>query len=241
MARPRSDIEPRLIRAARERFLRDGVDGASLREIAREAGTNIGMLYYYFPAKDDLFLAVVEEVYAGLLRDLRAAAAPELPWEERVAGLYGRLGALSDDEFTVLRLVVREAMISSQRLGRVIARFREGHIGMLLELLAEGYAKARVREDIPPGALLPFLAGSALGLVLARRLHEAVSEGSADPPFVPAAPREVAAVAAGILQRGLAPAAAVVPRVESEAAAGKRSRASARSKSPGRAKAGRSA
>jgi AcrR family transcriptional regulator len=38
--------------------LGDGVDGASLREIAREAGTNIGMVVYYFATKDDLFLAV---------------------------------------------------------------------------------------------------------------------------------------------------------------------------------------
>ena len=59
MARPKSDIEPRIIHAARRRFLEDGVDGASLRKIAREAGTNIGMIYYYFPTKDDLFLAYV--------------------------------------------------------------------------------------------------------------------------------------------------------------------------------------
>ena len=63
--------------AARERFLTEGVDGASLREIARDAGTSIGMVYYYFPTKDELFLAVVEEVYAKLLADLASALAPE--------------------------------------------------------------------------------------------------------------------------------------------------------------------
>src|SRR5436190_1051231 len=31
MARPRTDIRPRLVRAARDRFLTDGVDGASPR------------------------------------------------------------------------------------------------------------------------------------------------------------------------------------------------------------------
>src|SRR4029077_6434218 len=57
MARPRSDIQPRIVRAARERFLAEGVDGASLRTIASDAGTNVGMVFYYFPTKDDLFLA----------------------------------------------------------------------------------------------------------------------------------------------------------------------------------------
>ena len=37
MARPRSDIQPRIVEAARYRFLRAGVDGASLREIAKDA------------------------------------------------------------------------------------------------------------------------------------------------------------------------------------------------------------
>ena len=72
MARPRSDIRPRLITAARERFLLDGVDGASLRNIARDANTNIGMLYYYFETKETLFFEVVEEHYAPLLADLRS-------------------------------------------------------------------------------------------------------------------------------------------------------------------------
>ena len=85
MARPRSDIAPRIVAAARQRFLKQGVDGASLREIAREAGTNIGMVYYYFPTKDDLLLAVVEEIYGGMVSGIRAALSREAPLEERLA------------------------------------------------------------------------------------------------------------------------------------------------------------
>src|SRR6266511_1861365 len=93
MARPRTDIEPRILHAARARFLADGVDGASLRAIARAAGTSIGMLYYYFPSKDDLFLAVVEEVYSALLADLTGALAPGVPVDERIGRLYDRVAA----------------------------------------------------------------------------------------------------------------------------------------------------
>ena len=51
MARPRGDISERLIKAAREAFLTQGVDGASLREIAAEAGTSLGMITYYVPPR----------------------------------------------------------------------------------------------------------------------------------------------------------------------------------------------
>src|SRR5262245_34414577 len=98
MARPRSDISTRIVHAARARFLQSGVDGASLRHIARDARTNIGMIYYYFPSKDDLFLAVVEEVYVGLLKDLALALAPDAPVEERIGRLYLRIGRASERE-----------------------------------------------------------------------------------------------------------------------------------------------
>jgi AcrR family transcriptional regulator len=154
MARPRSDIMERIVHAARERFLRDGVDGASLRRIARDADTNIGMIYYYFPTKDDLFLAVVEEVYAGLLEGLETALQHDAPFDERIRRLYVRMGQVSEDEFKVMRLVVREALISSARLNRVLERFLRGHIPLILNAVAEGIAEGKLRRDIHPALFM---------------------------------------------------------------------------------------
>jgi AcrR family transcriptional regulator len=150
MARPRSDIAPRIVHAARARFLTEGVDGASLRQIADAAGTNIGMVYYYFPTKDDLFLAVVEEVYVALLADLATALAPERPVQERLAALYQRLGALSPDELLVLRIVVREVLAQPARLAGLIERFRRGHLPMILTLVKDAYAEGTFDPAVPP-------------------------------------------------------------------------------------------
>ncbi|HWM87409.1 MAG TPA: TetR/AcrR family transcriptional regulator [Kofleriaceae bacterium] len=154
MARPRTDIEPRLLHAARARFLTDGVDGASLRAIAREAGTSIGMLYYYFPTKDDLFLGVVEEVYGALLADLAGALAPDAPVEVRIERLYGRIARVSDDELQVVRLVLREVLVSSPRLGRLVERFQRGHLPLVAAVLRDGIAQGRIDPGLPPPLLL---------------------------------------------------------------------------------------
>ena len=111
MARPAGDIQPRLIAAARMRFLEQGVEGASLRAIASDAGTNIGMVYYYFPTKDDLFFAVIEEVYVELLADLASALAPDVDVPERLRRLYRRLGAMSELEAITVRLILREILV----------------------------------------------------------------------------------------------------------------------------------
>jgi len=153
MARPRGDIAPRILHAARKRFLVEGVDGTSLRAIARDARTNIGMIYYYFPNKDDLFLAVVEEIYVGLLDKLEAALDGTRPVIDRLHAVYERLGALSADERDVVRLVVREVLASPARLERLLARFRRGHIPLLLDLVRDGVATGVFRGDIPVGLL----------------------------------------------------------------------------------------
>jgi AcrR family transcriptional regulator len=160
MPRPRSDIQPRIVHAARARFLESGVDGASLRAIASDAGTNVGMIFYYFPTKDDLFLAVIEEVYVKLLDDIAAALAGDAPVRERLERVFARVGRASDDELAVVRLVVREVLLSHERFGRVFARMQRGHVGMLLSTLAEGIARGEIDPSIPP----PLLLLSCLGL-----------------------------------------------------------------------------
>jgi len=47
----------RIIDAARERFMRDGYEGATVRAIAADAGVDVAMVYYFFDSKEGLFTA----------------------------------------------------------------------------------------------------------------------------------------------------------------------------------------
>ena len=138
MARPRTDIAPRILLAARRRFLKNGVDGATLRAIARDAGTSIGMIYYYFPTKEELFFAVVEQQYGAVLADMERALSPEHPVEERLQRLYERISALRDEEAEVLRLVAMEGLMGSPRFQRLVERFLHGHVPLILGTLMDG-------------------------------------------------------------------------------------------------------
>jgi AcrR family transcriptional regulator len=201
MARPRSDIDTRVLRAAAQRFLRDGVDGASLREIARDAGTSVGMVTYYFPTKDDLFTAVVEGVYVGVLRDITAALTPDAPFEEKVQRLHARLSALTDEEFLVVRLVMREVLVSSPRTPALLARFSRGHIPLLLSTVGEAFARGEVRGDVSPVAVVLSLATTTLGVQLMARMLS----GSALLQGQTLDPRDLADAVRDVLFRGIAP------------------------------------
>jgi AcrR family transcriptional regulator len=47
----------RIIDAARERFMRDGYERATVRAIAAAAGVDVAMVYYFFGSKEGLFAA----------------------------------------------------------------------------------------------------------------------------------------------------------------------------------------
>jgi AcrR family transcriptional regulator len=162
MARPRGDIEPRVLEAARKRFLEQGVDGASLRKIAEDAGTNIGMIYYYFPTKEALFDAVVSHAYGVVLRDVAEALQPDLPVAESMRRLSTRAGSLSDEEFDVMRIVLKEAFVSTERLGGLIQRFSAGHVPLVLAALGRGVKAGELSERVP----LPILAAATFAILV---------------------------------------------------------------------------
>lgn len=171
MARPRSDIRPRLIEAARRRFLEDGVDGASLRSIADDAATNIGMVVYYFPTKDELFFAVVEEIGGRLLDDLETAAGVSAEPRERLRLLFHRIAEATPDEDLVVRLVAREALGSATRRQQLVERLLRGHVPAALALFAEGIRDGTFGADRHPWLLLTAaLAMAGPPQLLARQL-----------------------------------------------------------------------
>lgn len=207
MGRTPSDIAHRLVEAARGRFLREGVDGASLRAIASDARTSIGMVYYYFPTKDELFFAVVEETYAALVDDLARALAAGPDVAERLRRLYRRIGAMTEREAATIRLILREILVSSSRLARLLERFQRGHIPLVLAALADGVRDGAIDPSIPPllAALIAFAVGAAPQLILA---HAGARLPAAGVPRGPAlADRLVEILLGGLAPRGATPAA----------------------------------
>ncbi len=83
MTRAESQARTRtqLLRTARELFLRDGYLATSLDKVADAAGFSKGAVYSNFRNKDELCLAVLDELRA-----------------ERVAEITGLLGAPTTDE-----------------------------------------------------------------------------------------------------------------------------------------------
>ena len=209
MPRPRSNIRPRILRAARKSFVQHGVGGASLREIARRARTSIGMIYYYFKTKDDLFLAVVEEHYESAMAGLEAALEGPGSFEERLVRMSTRIGELTELELDTLKLVLREAMVSSARVPRLVERFKRGNLGLVSAAVGEGLATGVLAPGPHPALLvMATLAVTGMPQILRRFMGE--NFPFADAPAGEAMARQLV----GVLMHGAAASSGSLKEVE---------------------------
>lgn len=182
MARPGSDIPERIIAAAREHFARSGVDAASLRKIAKDAGTSAPMISYHFENKDGLFRAVVDEVYDGFMADLEAAASETADPLERIEAIVRRVAGATPVERMTMRIVMREASVESDRLLYVAGRFLGGHGRLIREALTEAQEAGQVRPINQLAAVPALLAPVAISQLF-RPIFEAVLGDQMDELF----------------------------------------------------------
>lgn len=76
--------EEKILAAARRVFVRDGMTGARMQDIADEAGINKALLHYYFKNKEKLFEVIFLEAAAQLFPKINEIFAAELPLFEKI-------------------------------------------------------------------------------------------------------------------------------------------------------------
>ncbi len=119
----------KLIRAARTLFARRGYAAVSTEEIVRRAGVTRGALYHQFPTKQELFLAVYEDVereltlrVAGLVDDVSS------PFAALRGGMRAFLEACRAPEVQQIVLVDGPAVLGWERWREVAERHGLGLI-----------------------------------------------------------------------------------------------------------------
>jgi AcrR family transcriptional regulator len=168
-----------LLRAAGRVFAEHGFHRATLEAVAAEAGVSKGALFHYFPSKEQLFLALLEEYLGAGASDIEAVVA------ER--GTASRdLGAATE---TFLRRINRDPrwlplLLEFLAYGARDPAAKAGIIEHFLRPAREAVARTNRRLGIPEieGALL---SPDDIGLVLAALVNGLAIERAFDPGVVP--------------------------------------------------------
>jgi AcrR family transcriptional regulator len=121
MARTRaSDFEEKqlgLLLSAAAVFAEQGMEKASMAQIASRSGVSKALLYHYYPSKDSLIFAIIHSHLVDLEASVAAAVDETLPAEEQLRTLVGAVlekyrGA---DDAHKVQLVGTSALSDEQR------------------------------------------------------------------------------------------------------------------------------
>ena len=139
-------------------FSRRGYHGASMDEIAEEAGISKPMVYAYLGTKEELFVACLHREGTRMMEAIAGAAAPDLPADERLwrglRAFFGFVGAHRDG-WSVLYRQARAEPLFAGELTVMRARMVEVVAGMLDHALrAEGREVAETELEVVAYALV---------------------------------------------------------------------------------------
>ena len=155
----------RVIAAAGDEFARRGLEGARVDLIARRAGVNKQLLFYYYGSKRGLYQAVVGRAAADLERALAELAIGAGPALDRIRrALEAQFDYLARRPELVTLLSPGNGATGGRTSGTPFAPA----IKRIVVLLAEGQGRGEVRDDVDPHVA----AAQALVLMTGYLRHE---------------------------------------------------------------------
>src|SRR5437899_3143881 len=141
-----------ILRAAVGEFAREGVAGARTDAIAKSAGVNKALLYYYFKDKEAIYQAVLDQVFRGVRTAIHNALAQNLPPRERLMAYVGAHFDYIASNPLYPRIVHAEflrASRDSSRLQRIAKEYFRPVFSEVAALLIEGMESGDFRPVDP--------------------------------------------------------------------------------------------
>jgi AcrR family transcriptional regulator len=171
----------RVLDAARRVFMERGYHGATLEQIAEEAGFSKGVVYSQFESKADLFLALLEKRIEERAAE-NAELVANLAGEDAIAAMtehFVRVGR-SAPEWGLLVAEFRVHAARNPELNRRYAAAHERTIGWLSSLLEELYQRAGQELPFPPRHMAELVMAVGIGA----ELEQAANPDALQGPFV---------------------------------------------------------
>ena len=167
-----------ILAAARREFAGHGFSGARVEAIARAAGCNKAMLFYYFSSKEKLYRAVLDQALAEIFAEIGSVVQARLTPEsfmERFPEIYIRFLARNPD---LPRILIFDLIHNPENISRTVGEiFRENASFMpqrLLDMIRAWHAQGLISEADPLHFMLNVVSLSIFSFV-GRPMVEAIS------------------------------------------------------------------
>jgi AcrR family transcriptional regulator len=177
------DRKSRILDAADAVFVRRGIDGARMQEIADRAGVNKALIHYHFQSKQALAHAVWLRIASSFAPGIMQMLASDIPLDEKIELYVDAYHATLTRHPYLLNYVISEAARRADFVAdfftpelRRAARHMLAKLGEQLDERARTYRAPRISAEqffvtLAGSCLFPFAARPMLGGILGLRDH----------------------------------------------------------------------
>jgi len=192
----------RILEAATAEFAARGYDGARIEAIARRAGVNKALLYYYFPNKGELYRRLVLEHLTAAGATLEGAAAGAPPPREAIERMILSLFEVLRARPEISDFVMREVLNGWGHLAdedfQVVFRTSRP----ISEAVERGIERGEFRPVVP--LFVHLLVMASLNFFMISRAARARGARLVGNPMIDPEPAAFARFVADMVTRGLA-------------------------------------
>lgn len=132
MTAKEKNTEKLILEAAHRVFLKKGMSGARMQEIANEAGINKALLHYYFKNKDMLFTSVFRVALGQFIPRLQSVLAGDRKFDEKLLQISANYHEMLMENPYLPGFILQEVNREPEKL---IALFKESGIDQDLVLV----------------------------------------------------------------------------------------------------------
>lgn len=162
-----------ILDAAVKVFARQGFHACRVSDIADEAGVAYGLLYHYFPSKDDVLSTLFLERWGVMLEMIRAVDREPLPAREKLTAIASFIVDSYSHDPDLMKVIIVEVTRAANSFGQThLAQIRQAYTliaAIVTKAQQEGVFKPDIDAEFAAmtfyGAIEQVLTGWIFGLL----------------------------------------------------------------------------
>jgi TetR/AcrR family transcriptional regulator len=144
-----TSTEEKIMEAAKEVFMKYGLYGARMQDIADTAGMNKALVHYYFRSKEKLFDTVFEGALTKYFQQMEIFSETQLPLEERIYTYIDNIIDFLSEYPQMSMFIIKEVSLDPELFYEKVKELKKDKGSRLIALLQEGIANQEIPDFDP--------------------------------------------------------------------------------------------
>ena len=142
----KASTEEKILEAAKTVFMKYGLYGARMQDIADTAGINKALLHYYFRSKEKLFDKVFEGALVKYFQQMDVLSDSTLPIKQRIFKYVDNIIDFYSEYPQMSMFIIKEISINPELFKQKVSIAKKTKGARLLEVVEEGMAKGEIKK-----------------------------------------------------------------------------------------------